>query len=77
MKTLPGMLPQNVIPYRLAGLPVNGLDQEILRSLRRVANLKRRTIEDVMCDTLDEFLAKCEAEAELETKIIRFRQPVP
>jgi hypothetical protein len=73
MKSLPGMLPQNVILYRLAGLPVNGLDQEMLRSLRRVANLKRWTIEDVMCDTLEECLAKCEAEAELETKIIRFR----
>jgi hypothetical protein len=72
MKTLLGSLPQNVIPYRLADLAINGLSQEMMRSIRRVTDLKRWTVEDVMCDALDEFLAKCEAESELEMKVIRF-----
>ena len=71
MKTLP----TNVIPYRIAGFAVNGLNQELLRSVHEVANERSWagwTIESVFVDAVSAFIEKCQAEAELETKIIPF-----
>ena len=44
------------------------------RWLSTVAKRKRVGVADVIYEALDSFVAKCEAEAELEKKIIKFRR---
>jgi len=69
MKTLP----QNIVPFGLRGLPLlNKLDQSMMRKLRRLADRTGWTVEDLIHEGILKFVAKCEAERELETKIIRF-----
>ena len=69
MKTLP----QNIVPFVLRGLPaLNKLDQSMMRKLRKLADRTGWTVEDLIHEGVVEFVAKCEAERELETKIIRF-----
>ena len=48
------------------------LDQAALRSLSKEAKRRRVGVADVIYEALESFVAKCEAEAELETKIIKF-----
>jgi hypothetical protein len=45
-----------------------------LRSLSKAAKRKRVGVADVIYESVESFVAKCEAEAELETKIIKFRR---
>jgi hypothetical protein len=50
------------------------LDQATMRWLSRAAKRKRVGVADVIYEAVELFVAKCEAEAELETKIIKFRR---
>jgi hypothetical protein len=69
MKTLP----QNIVPFVLRGLPpLDKLDQSMLRKLRKLADRTGWTVEDLIHEGILEFVAKYEAEKELETKIIPF-----
>jgi hypothetical protein len=75
MKTTPNTRPSNVTPFVLEGCwPLDGLDQATLRSLSRAAKRKRVGVADVIYESVESFIAKCEAEADLETKIIKFRR---
>jgi hypothetical protein len=69
MKTLP----QNIVPFVLRGLPpLNKLDQRMMRKLRKLADQTGSTVEDLIHEGILEFVAKSEAERELETKVVRF-----
>jgi len=69
MKTLP----QNIVPFVLRCLPpLNELDQSMMRKLRKLADLTGWTVENLIHEGILKFVAKREAERELETKIIRF-----
>ncbi len=73
MKTIPKTRPSNVTPFVLDGCWVlDGLDQATLRSLSKEAKRKRVGVADVIYEAVESFVAKCEAEAELEKKIIKF-----
>src|SRR5262245_24927711 len=72
MQTLPRRLPKNVEQFRIAGYAVDGLDQEMLADLRRLADQTGETVEDHINRAVVEFVQRCQAEAELETKIIQF-----
>ena len=66
----------NVTPFVLDGRwALNGLDRSTMRSLSMEAKRKHVGVADIIYETVESFVAKCEAEAELETKIIRF--PIP
>jgi hypothetical protein len=68
MKTLP----QNIVPFILQGLPpLDKLDQGMMRKLRKLADRTGWTVEDLIHEGILEFVAKCQAEKELETKIIQ------
>ena len=71
MKTLP----QNVVAFRIAGWDVHLMNQRLLKAMRRIADRRDWTIEDVINDAVYSFVARHEAEAELETKIIPFPRP--
>ena len=47
-----------------------------MRSLSKVAKRKRVAVADVIYEVIESFVTKCEAEAELETKIIKFPTPL-
>jgi hypothetical protein len=77
MKTIPKTRPGNVTPFVLDGCwALDGLDQPTMRWLSKVAKRKRVDVSDVIYEALESFIAKCEAEAELETKIIKFPTPL-
>jgi hypothetical protein len=68
MKTLP----QNILPFVLGiSRPLNKLDQSMIRKFRRLADRTGWTVEDLIHEGILEFVAKCQAEKELETKIIQ------
>ncbi len=72
MKTIPKR-PSNVTPFVLEGCwALDGLDQPTMRWLSKVAKRKHVRVADVIYEALESFVAKWEAEAELETKIIKF-----
>jgi hypothetical protein len=73
MKTTPKTRPSNVTPFILEGCwPLDNLDRPTMRWLSKEAKRKRMEIADVIYEAVESFVAKCEAEAELETKIIKF-----
>jgi len=45
-----------------------------MRSLSKEAKRNRVRVADVIYEVLESFVAKCEAEADLEKKIIKFRR---
>ena len=67
-------LPSNMTPFApFDGLPaLDKIDQTMMRRLRKLANLRGGSVEDIIHEALEQFVSKCEAERELETKIIRF-----
>jgi hypothetical protein len=68
MKTLS----QNIVPFVLRGLPpLDKLDQSMMRKLRKLADRTGWTVEDLIHEGILEFVARCQAEKELETKIIQ------
>jgi hypothetical protein len=50
----------------------DGLDQPTMRWLSKIANRKHVTVADVIYEAIESILAKWEAQAGLETKIIKF-----
>ena len=68
MKTPKKRWPDNVEQFRIADLPVGALDQPMMRLMRQIADIKGWTVEEVMVVLVE----RCEAERELEAKIIPF-----
>jgi hypothetical protein len=67
--------PSNVTPFVLEGCwALDGLDEPTMRWLSKVAKRKRVRVADVIHEAVESFVAKCEAEADLEKKIIKFRR---
>jgi len=66
--------PPNMTPFApFNGLPaLNKVDQTMMRRLRELADRRGGSVEALIRETLEQFVAKCEAERELEAKIIRF-----
>jgi hypothetical protein len=72
MKTI-STRPANVTPFVLEGCwALDHLDQATMRWLGKVAKRKQVGVADVIYETIESFVTKREAEAELETKIIKF-----
>ena len=62
----------NIVPFVLRGLPpLDKLDQRLLRKLRKLADRTGSSVEDLIHEGILEFMVKCQAKKELETKIIR------
>ena len=73
IKTISETRPSNVTPFVLEGRwALHGLDRPTMRWLSKEATRKRVGVADVIYEAVESFVAKCEAEAELETKIISF-----
>jgi hypothetical protein len=74
MKTTSKTRPGNVTPFVLEGRwALDGLDRRTMQWLSKVAKRKRVGVADVIYEAVESFVTKCEAEAELERKIIKFR----
>jgi hypothetical protein len=74
-KTLPKMRHAKVTSFVLEGCwALDGLDQQTMRSLSKEARRKRVGVADIIYEAVEAFVAQCEAEAELEKKIIKFRR---
>ena len=73
VKTLPKMRHAKVTPFVLEGRwALDRLDQPTMRWLSKMAKRENVAVADVIYEAIDSFVTKCEAEAELETKIIKF-----
>jgi hypothetical protein len=73
MNTTPKTRPGNVTPFVLAGRwPLDRFDQATMRWLSKEAKRNRVEVADVIFEAVESFVAKCEAEAELEEKIVPF-----
>jgi hypothetical protein len=73
MKTTAKTRPSNVTPFILEGRwALAGFDQRQLRRLSKTAKRKGVGIADVLYEAVESFIAKCEAEADLEEKVIKF-----
>ena len=69
--------PSNVTPFVLEDRwALDGLDQTTLQSLSKEARRKRVGVADVIHEAVELFVAKCEAEADLERKVIKFPMPL-
>ena len=70
IKTISETRPSNVTPFVLEGCwALDGLEQPMMRWLSKIAKRKNVAVADVIYEAIESFLAKWEAEAELETKI--------
>ena len=73
MKTTQKTRPSNVTSFILEGRwPLAGFDQRELRRLSKTAKRNGVGIADVLYEAVESFIAKCEAEANLEKKVIKF-----
>ena len=73
MKITPNTRSSNVTSFILEGRwPLAGFDQRELRRLRKKAKRNGVGIADVLYEAVESFVAKCEAEANLEEKVIEF-----
>ena len=73
MKTTPKRRPSNVTSFILEGRwPLAGFDQRELRRLSKAAKRNGVRVADVLYEAVESFVAKCEAEADLEEKVIKF-----
>jgi hypothetical protein len=73
MKTTPTMRLNNVRSFILEGRwPLAGFDQRELRRLSKKAMRNGVGVADVLYEAVESFVAKCEAEADLEQKVINF-----
>ena len=64
--------PPNVVTFRLAGFPLDALDQKRLRRLRRKSEQTGVPIPDLMREIRDQVIKIWLAEAELPNKIVKF-----
>ena len=73
MKTTPNTRPSNVTSFILEGRwPLAGFDQRELQRLSKTAKRNGMGVADVLHEAVESFIAKCEAEADLEEKVIKF-----
>ena len=72
MNTPPQQWPDNVEQFRIAGLAMSEFDQEIMVSLRELADRTGETVDYHINRTIVDFVERCQAEGELATKIIPF-----
>ena len=64
----------NVTPFVLDGRwALHGIDRSTMRLLSEEAKRKHVEVADIIYETVESLVAKCEAEADLENKIIKFR----
>jgi hypothetical protein len=69
----PETRPSNVTSFVLEGRwALEGLDQPTMRWLSKIAKRKRIWVAHVIYEAVEAFVAKCEAEADLENKVIKF-----
>ena len=69
----PKMRPSNVTSFILEGRwPLAGFDQRQLRRLSKTAERNGVGVADVLSDAVESFVAKYEAEANLEEKVVKF-----
>jgi hypothetical protein len=64
--------PDNVQVFHIADLPVDTLDQGMMRLLRKIADEKGWTVEEVIVAAIEQWVERCKAEGNLDGKIIRF-----
>jgi hypothetical protein len=73
MNTAPKTRPSNVTSFVLEGRwPLDGFNQQELRRLSKTAMRNGVGVADVLYEAVESFVAKCEAEADLEEKVIKF-----
>ena len=73
MKAISKTRPGNVTPFVLEGRwALDGLERPTMRSLSKEAKRKHVGVADIIYEAVESFVAKCEAEADLENKIIKF-----
>ena len=70
-------MPRNVTPFMLEGWPLDALDQETMVALRKLSDQTGWTLAEVMREVTNEYVAKRQADKELEKKIIRFPKVNP
>jgi hypothetical protein len=68
------MLPSNMTPLApFDGLPpLHKVDQTMMRRLRELADQRGWSVEHLLHEALEQWVAQCQVERELEAKIIRF-----
>jgi hypothetical protein len=66
------MNPQNVVKFRMDGFPLDALDQEQMRRLRRTSDRTGVPIPNLISEALDQTIEAWTAEAELPNKIVKF-----
>ena len=64
--------PPNVVKFRLAGFPLDALDQKRMRRLRRTSDRTGVPIPDLIREIVDQVIQIWLAEAELPNKIVPF-----
>ncbi len=64
--------PQNVVKFRLAGFPLDALDQKRMRRLRRTSDRTGVPIPDLISEIVGQVIEIWLAEAELPNKIVKF-----
>jgi hypothetical protein len=65
--------PPNVVKFRLAGFPLDALDQKRMRSLRRTSDQTGVPIPDLISEIVGQMIEIWLAEDELPNKIVKFR----
>jgi hypothetical protein len=64
--------PQNIEPFLLDGIPLNGIDQKRMRRLRKSSDQTGVPIPDLISDGIDLMIATDKARRELPGKIVKF-----
>jgi hypothetical protein len=72
MKPIAKRWPDNVEVFHIADLPVDTLNQGMMRLLRKIANEKGWTVEEVIVVAIEQQVERYKAEQNLDGKIIRF-----
>jgi hypothetical protein len=65
-------LPKNIVKFRLAGFPLDALDQKRMRRLRRASDRTGVPIPALISEAVDQVIEARLAEAELPKKIVKF-----
>jgi hypothetical protein len=65
--------PGKLVKFTLDNIPLDTLDQEIMKLLRVIADQEGRPIKELIAEALDWFIARKEAQRDTQHKIIKFR----
>jgi hypothetical protein len=68
----PEVKPDKIEVLRIGRWRTDHLDQQMIRTMRKIADKRGATIEEVMDSALADFVERCIADNELPTKIIPF-----